>query len=255
VESGVNDGFALPIVLFLIALVTGRNPDMSTLAIELAAGVALGVVLPWLACRLEQSRFFGVAKPYEPLFAVAIGLLVLTIASLTGANLFLASFAAGVTLATVRSDLRDEFHRFGELITELLKLAALLVFGALISPAFLAEVHWSGYVAAFLILLAARPIAIEISLLGSNLDWRERLTAGWFGPKGFASAIYGLLLFTFGVPNSEQLFHFTAVVIVASILAHSSSDVPIARWFRGCQQRKLTAPDEDPTGATGATDR
>ncbi len=160
---------------------------------------------------------------------------------MTHANLYLAAFSAGITLASLRSDLRDEFHRFGELVTELLKLAALLVFGALISPRFLAEVHWSGYVAAAVILLLVRPAAIEISLIGSGMTWQERITAGWFGPKGFASAIYGLLLFSFQLPNAQNLFHIIAIVIVASILAHSSTDVLVARWFRSSEKQETEA--------------
>ncbi len=238
VESGVNDGLALPLVLVLIELMTGRTLELPSMLGELAAGVALGVALPWVACKIEQSRFFTVAKSHEPLFAVAVGLLVLAIASLTHANLYLSAFGAGITLASLRSHLRDEFHRFGELITELLKLAALLVFGALMSPHFLAEVPPIAYLAAALILLTARPAAIELSLVGSGWSWQERLTAGWFGPKGFASAIYGLLLFSFGVPRAEELFHFIAVVIAASIILHSSTDVPLARWFRRCEERR-----------------
>ena len=241
VESGVNDGLALPLVLVLIATITGGAVELPRMAGQLAAGVVLGVALPWLASKIERSRFFSVAKSHEPLFAVAVGLLIFAIASLTHANLYLAAFSAGITLASLRSDLRDEFHRFGELVTELLKLAALLVFGALISPRFLAEVHWSGYVAAAVILLLVRPAAIEISLIGSGMTWQERITAGWFGPKGFASAIYGLLLFSFQLPNAQNLFHIIAIVIVASILAHSSTDVLVARWFRSSEKQETEA--------------
>ena len=237
----MNDGLALPLVLVLIATITGGAVELPRMAGELAAGVVLGVALPWLASKIERSRFFSVAKSHEPLFAVAVGLLIFAIASLTHANLYLAAFSAGITLASLRSDLRDEFHRFGELVTELLKLAALLVFGALISPRFLAEVHWSGYVAAAVILLLVRPAAIEISLIGSGMTWQERITAGWFGPKGFASAIYGLLLFSFQLPNAQNLFHIIAIVIVASILAHSSTDVLVARWFRSSEKQETEA--------------
>lgn len=65
----------------------------------------------------------------------------------------------------------------------------------------------------------------------SELDWRERLTAGWFGPKGFASVVYGLLLFQRDVPNAERLFPLIALVIAGSIIAHSSTDVLLARGF------------------------
>lgn len=62
--------------------------------------------------------------------------------------------------------------------------------------------------------------------------WSERLTAAWFGPKGFASIVFALLVVHSGIGGGERLFNLAGLVIVASILLHSSTDVPIARWFR-----------------------
>ncbi|MEO8439803.1 MAG: cation:proton antiporter [Spartobacteria bacterium] len=231
VESGVNDGLALPIVLICLSVIGHYEAGYAGLATELLLGIGIGIAVPWLACWLRTSRYLGVSKPYEPLFAVAIGLLVLAIASLSHANIYLAAFSAGVTVASTRPMLRDEFHRFGELITELLKLATLLVFGALISPQFFRELYPLDYLFALLALILARPAAMLLALWRSELDWRERLTAGWFGPKGFASVVYGLLLFQREVPNAERLFHLIALVIAGSIIAHSSTDVLLARGF------------------------
>ncbi len=232
VESGINDGLALPIVLALLSVASHEGISFLHLGGELIWGILLGIAIPWAACRLDSSRFFGIAKPYQPLFAFAIGLLVLAVARLTNGNIYLAAFAAGITVFTMRPDLRDEFHHFGELIAELLKLAALLVFGALISREFFFTGLGTGdYIFALLALVFARPVALWIALWGSPLDWRERLTAAWFGPKGFASVIYGLLLLNSATPNSPHLFHLIAIVIGGSILAHSSTDVVIARWF------------------------
>lgn len=237
VESGLNDGLALPIVLALMALVGHEALHVGGLAGELALGVALGVAVPWVGCRIERSRFFSVRKSYEPIFAFSLGLLVLSLGLLTHANLYLAAFAAGITIATVRPDLRKEFHQFGEIVAELLKLAALLVFGVLMSPRFFSEVPVSGYVFAVLALFAVRPIAIAIALIRSGLDWREQITAGWFGPKGFASVIYGLLIVHAAVPGADRMFHLVAIVVTGSMIAHSSTDVLFARWFRRGEAR------------------
>ncbi|MEP6810966.1 MAG: cation:proton antiporter, partial [Chthoniobacterales bacterium] len=145
VESGLNDGLALPIVVVLLAMLAGAAVAWGELALELGAGIALGIALPWIAAKIERSRFFAISGPYEPLYAFSLGLLIYTIASLTHANVYLAAFAAGVTVACVSKKLRDDFHRFGETVAELFKLAALLVFGALISPTLLREIPWSGY--------------------------------------------------------------------------------------------------------------
>jgi NhaP-type Na+/H+ or K+/H+ antiporter len=264
VESGLNDGLALPIVVVLLALAGRDELRAGELAGELVLGVVIGVVVPLVAIWLEHTRLFAAARTYQPLGAFAIGLLVLGVGLLTHANLFLAAFAAGITVASADPEARDEFHAFGELIGELLKLAALLVFGALMSPAFLAEVPASGWVFAVLAIVAVRPLSIVIALAGAHLPWRELGAAAWFGPKGFASVVYGLLVLGAGLPRSDQLFHLIAVVIVLSILAHSSTDVLVARLFHEPEEpppagseaaedaRELAEPHPEPEAGTGA---
>jgi NhaP-type Na+/H+ and K+/H+ antiporter len=125
-------------------------------------------------------------------------------------------------------------------LAELLKLAALLVFGCLISPAFLAEIPARGYVFALLTLVAVRPLALAVALFRSRLDWREWVAAAWFGPKGFASVVYGLLILRADVPRGNELFHLIAIVTAASVVAHSSTDVLVARWFERREGRETS---------------
>jgi NhaP-type Na+/H+ or K+/H+ antiporter len=216
----------------LLAVAAGSGDlHLASLAWELVLGIGIGVAVPWAAIRLERTRFFAVSEQYLPLNAVAIGLLVLALGKATHGNLFLAAFAAGITVATIGHTQRDAFEHFGELIAEVFKLAALLVFGALLSPTFLGEIAWTGWAFAILALVVARPIALGISFLGSGLGWHEQFAAMWFGPKGFASVVYGLLVLASGIPAADQIFHLVALTIVLSILAHSSTDILVARAF------------------------
>ncbi|GAA2637228.1 cation:proton antiporter [Actinomadura fulvescens] len=232
VESGVNDGLILPFVVLFLAIAKGSDDlHLGELGSELALGVVIGVAVPWAAIMLERTRLFAISPKYEPLNAVAIGLLVLGLGKATHGNLFLAAFAAGITVATIGDQHSKAFSEFGELVAELLKLAALLVFGVLISPAFLGDVSVSGWVFAVLALVAARPVALWVSFLRSGLSAREQGAAMWFGPKGFASVVYGLLVLESGIPAADEIFHLVAVTIVLSILAHSSTDVVVARGF------------------------
>jgi sodium/hydrogen antiporter len=232
VESGVNDGLALPFVIVFLAIAAHSGDlHLAELGLELVLGLVIGVVVPWVALWLERTRWLSVSAQYEPLNAVAIGLLVLALGKVTHGNLFLAAFAAGITVATFGKRQRESFEHFGELIAEIFKLAALLVFGALISPALLGAVSWTGWVFAILALFLARPAAIWISFIGSGLGVREQAAVAWFGPKGFASVVYGLLVLNAAIPASAQVFNLVAITIVLSILLHSSSDILIARWF------------------------
>ncbi|WP_137766202.1 hypothetical protein [Curtobacterium sp. SGAir0471] len=95
-----------------------------------------------------------------------------------------------------------------------------------------------GYVFAVLLLLLARPLAVEVALVRSGLDRWERATAAWFRPKGFASVLYGLLVLGSTVPDADRLFDVIVVAVVLSIVAHSSTDVPIADAFARRAERE-----------------
>jgi sodium/hydrogen antiporter len=136
IESGLNDGLALPIVVLLLARIAGRHEDLWHIAVELLLGILVGLCIPWIGILLEESRFFNAVGLFRPLNAFALGLLVLAICYLTGANLFLGGYAAGISVASFSDSVSESFESFGELLAELFKLAALLIFGALLAPHF-----------------------------------------------------------------------------------------------------------------------
>ncbi|MBG6226468.1 NhaP-type Na+/H+ or K+/H+ antiporter [Arthrobacter sp. CAN_A2] len=230
VESGVNDGLALPIVLVLLAAAGGSDAEGWQLAGEIGFGIVVGVLVPLAVLTLERLPFLKAEKNLQPLLTVSVGLLVLALCTVTHANLFLGAFSAGITMASYRPEVREDFEQFGELVTELLKLAAILVFGALMTPVFLfQEIPLTGWIFAVLALVVARPVALYISFLGSNFPVPLQIAAMWFGPKGFASVVYGLLVLESGIDQANVLYHLVALVIVISILAHSSTDVVVAK--------------------------
>jgi NhaP-type Na+/H+ or K+/H+ antiporter len=229
-ESGLNDGLALPIVVPLLAILSRDKVSLMQLLGEVALGVAIGVAVPWVVVRLESSRFFSAAETYGSLIAFTIGLLVLALASLTHANPFLAAFTAGMMTETFGEDVAEKFEGLGNDLAELLKLAALMVFGSLISLRLLGSVPLSGYLFVALALFLARPIALIVSMIGSGLKGKELAAASWFGPRGFSSVFFALLILGARAPGSARIFQLMAVVIAASIVLHSSTDVLVARW-------------------------
>ena len=254
VESGLNDGLALPAVLAFLAAAGGSEASSGgAIAVEVAIGIALGIAIPWAVVWLSRQRAFAIASRYQPLLGFGIGLLVYASVQALGGNLFLAAFAAGVTIATVGPQVRSTFSEFGESVAELLKLLALLLFGVLISPDELARLSIGTYAFAVLAIVAVRPAALEVSLAGSRLDWRERVAAAWFGPRGFASVVYGLLVLQSGITHGAIVFHTVALVIGLSIVAHSSTDVLVARWFHRAMQQ--ARQDEGRRVAADAGDR
>lgn len=131
-----------------------------------------------VAIRLEAA-----SAGYQPLNAFAIGLLVLP-GGVHGRH----------HDREVRPEAAGVVRKLGELPSELFKLGALLVFGALICPAFLAESpEAAGSSRSWRWLLHGRR-RWAVSFLGSGLNMREQMAPAWFGPKGFAAVVYGLLV-------------------------------------------------------------
>jgi NhaP-type Na+/H+ and K+/H+ antiporter len=147
-----------------------------------------------------------------------------------------------MTVASSGTDVRRSFGPFGERISELLELLALLVFGALLRPGIFMDVGLAGWTFAAATLVLVRPLALALALAGSRLSRLEWVAAAWFGPKGFASVVYGLFILKAGLPQSEFIFELMIAVVTAlSVIAHSSTDVLVARWFRTAGAKKTLA--------------
>ncbi|MDO0937709.1 cation:proton antiporter [Streptomyces sp. DG2A-72] len=235
VESGINDGLALPVVLILIAAAgpTADSAEASPgkIVLELLLGLVFGVALPLLVNALMRLRLLGAEPKLQPLLPLATGIILYAVCHLTHANPYLAAFSAGAALVHVSAEAKESFEPLGEALAELAKFAALLVFGALLTPQLFGDLSFGGYVAVVLAIVLIRPASLLLSLIGTSLSRKERLVAAWFGPKGFASVVYGLLVLQSGIPRAEEAFTLIAVCIAFSIIAHSSTDVPIARAF------------------------
>lgn len=90
-----------------------------------------------------------------------------------------------------------------------------------------------------------RPASLLVSLLGNRtIGRREKPIAAWFGPKGFASVVYGLLILQSGIPEGQEAYTLIAVCIAFPIVAHSSTDVPIARVLFDAEDL-VGLPDDD----------
>ncbi len=243
VESGLNDGLSLSVLIVLLAYAGLKGPGFNSLT-GMPLGLALGFGIPLAGLMLERTRFFRAAGVFHPLNGFALGLLVLAVSYVTGANLFFAGFGTGISVATFGPSFSKSFREFGELVTELLKLAALLVFGAAIVPQFFRVLPVAEYAFIFLAVFAVRLGAIWISMVRSDLTTRETLLTGWFGPKGFASVVYGILIFHAGLYHVADLI---GLAVTASIVVYSSTDILVGRWF----EKRAKKPKREEPGPGG----
>lgn len=230
IESGVNDGLALPAVVVLIAVLEAEDaPSAGLLALELGGGVALGAAGAALIGLLARLPVLSAHEAQRPLGPVALAIALYGAAHLLHVNPFLAAFVGGATLAKLAPRLGEAFEALGDPVADLLKFFALLVFGALLEPTLLTEIPVGGYVVAVLALLLARPAGLLVSFLGTSMPRKERLAAAWFGPKGLASVLYGLWVLQSGVPWAMEMYALIALAVVLSVVVHTSTDVPVAR--------------------------
>jgi NhaP-type Na+/H+ or K+/H+ antiporter len=135
-ESGLNDGLALPFVLFFIVLAEpGGNAgsQAAKLVGEAAFGALIGVVLGQLAGWLTQHvPGGGIVRRYEGIFALGVGLLAYGLADVTFGNGLIATFVCGMSLAAAERDIADDFMVFSENVSSILQVLTFFAFGGLI---------------------------------------------------------------------------------------------------------------------------
>lgn len=239
-ESGLNDGLALPFVLFFIVLSTGAGnaaSEVLRLSAETVAGAGVGIGLAlfgaWLLGRLPRG---GVEHKYVGIYALALAFLAFGISEQTGwANGLIAVFVGGIALGVARHSLPDEYLEFNETLSALFQVITFTAFGALI-----VATGWTGSngrLAVFIgfALFVARPIAVMLALLPVREPIPHKLFIAWFGPKGVASMLFALLVLSSSDAHRTLVFDVASFTIITSILLHGLSDTVganvLARWL------------------------
>ena len=246
-ESGLNDGLALPFVLFFIVLASpGGDAGKEALDLlgEAGVGALIGVCLGLLAGRVTHHLpGGGMERRYEGIYALGAGLLAFGLADVTIGNGFIAAFVCGIALAVADHDIADDFVDFSENVSSILQVLAFFVFGALIVAVGLSVGVGLLLVFIAFALLVARPLAVTLSFLRVKLPRPHRVFIAWFGPKGVASMLFALFVLNSAVGERELIFEVAAFVILASILAHGLSDTLGTNWI----ERRIAAdPDLNP---------
>jgi NhaP-type Na+/H+ or K+/H+ antiporter len=138
-----------------------------------------------------------------------------------------------VTISSLDSEASEVFRVSGERLSELLQGVALVAFASLLGPDLFSTAGVLGFVFAVLVIAVSRPVPVYAVLSGTDLSIRQRLSVSWFGPKGFASVAYAAIVATSGMDHAEEVVALTAVCVLLSALAHSSTDLLIADALAG----------------------
>lgn len=234
-ESGLNDGLALPFVLVLIAVAVeagSAGTEALTLLGEAAAGAGLGAALAYSSGRaLSSYGKRAITARYEGVFGLGIALLSFGIAEATIGNGLVATFCAAIVFGLVEEDAPETFHEFNESVAAVLQAITFFVFGALVVSAGLPGEALAAVAFVAFVLLVGRPLPVLISFAGSTLPPVQRRFLAWFGPKGVASMLFALFVLKSEVPEGELIFQIVSVAILGSVLAHGLTDTIGARWI------------------------
>jgi len=246
VESGLNDGLMLPIVLILTTLAGAEGADGSLaswiglLVGQLTLGPLVGIAIGYGGGKLVQrsTRAGWMSHAFQDLSAVALSVLAFAVAMQVGGNGFIAAFVAGLTLGNCARDVCTRIFEFGEAEGQLLTLIVFLVFGAVLLPASAGRINATMIVYAVLSLVLLRPLASALSLLGHGLRWPTVLFLGWFGPRGVASLLFAILVVERSqMPGQAFVMATVAVAVLMSVVLHGISAHPFSQRYGSWLQR------------------
>jgi NhaP-type Na+/H+ or K+/H+ antiporter len=236
-ESGLNDGLALPAVLAFTAA-AAMDPDftwwefvLQDVTIGFATGALVGLAGSYL---MPRGRALGieVSSHQKAMFGLGIAFAAYGVAVLPPeGNGLISTFVAAIVLGIRRPDIRASFEGRAEDIIEVVKLGVFVVFGSLFTFGQLFGDGWAAVAIVAITLIVARPVAVFAALAGTRTDVAERAFMSWFGPKGVATMTFALLVLAENPPGGERVASIAALAVLASIFLHGLTDHPGSEWM------------------------
>lgn len=239
IESGANDGLALPFVLLCgLMLVEAPAGALSQWAVEAAkeigiavvAGAALGVACGKLAERAIKAR--EIEHTHLLGLGISLSLLALGAVRLAGGSGILAVFVAALAFSLILEEhVREELEQVQESVSRFLVLPIFIYFGAVLPWSAWQELGLAGLAFAAWALFVRRPPVVPLALARTRTDVRSTVFLSWFGPIGIAAVFYATYVERFQFAEHERVYAAATLAIVASIVAHSLTATPGVRFF------------------------
>jgi NhaP-type Na+/H+ or K+/H+ antiporter len=239
VEAGLNDGLSVPFLMLFIALaaqtadpahaVLGRFL-LEQLGYGSAIGVAVGGLGGWLLAGAMRRDW--VADPMRQLGLVALPLVCALLSEATAASMFIAAFVAGLAVQFGFRDAGKHSIEFTEEWGQLFDYFVFFLVGLIVARDF-GHFTAAHFVYAVLSLTVVRMLPVAIALVGTRLAAPTVAFMGWFGPRGLASVVLGLVyLDTPGLGSDAETIRLTVIAtVLVSIVAHGASAVPGCTWY------------------------
>jgi NhaP-type Na+/H+ or K+/H+ antiporter len=266
VESGLNDGIALPFVLIFAAFAsamlgeTGAGEWIAFGAMQVILGPIAGIAIGYVGAKLVAAcyRSQWMSETAEGMIALGLAFGAFALAEVIHGNGFIAAFVAGLTFGNVLQKKCRYLYEFAESEGQILVLLTFAAFGGAMIPQAMNALTFEHVVFAVLSLTVLRLIPIQLSLLGTGLQPATTFFLGWFGPRGLASILFVLLILEeTDLVNEAALFTIVTVTVALSVVFHGISAAPAARRYGAMSQKMGECEENKPvseepfTSATG----
>jgi NhaP-type Na+/H+ or K+/H+ antiporter len=247
VESGLNDGLCVPLLAVALAIAQTETGGTSgahaaklvfeALGWGLAGGLVAGIVA---ASVLRVARARGwIQSHWIQVVPVMAAVAAFGMADAYGGSGFIAAFVAGVAYGRLTHQPESD-AAFSEESGGVLNGVTFIVFGAAVLGSQWSQIGAAEVVYAVLSLTVVRMIPVAIAMFGSGTRLPTVLFLGWFGPRGLASIVFGVVVIEGGgLPHTPLLVAVITATVTLSVFAHGASAAPLARryatWFAGAE--------------------
>ncbi len=240
VESGLNDGICVPVLLFFLALAvgdteSGREAELMARLTLQAIGIGLLVGLLGGSFGSRLVTFFAgrhwVTGTWLQLPVMALALFCFATAQGLGGSGFIACFVGGLLFGGAAKRDKQQFLDAAEGMGDVLALVTWFMFGAAVIGLTWHDLNWQVFTYALLSLTVVRMLPVFLSLLGTSLKIETKLFLGWFGPRGLASIVFVVLVQDQALPGNRILVATVTWTILLSVLLHGLSANPLARLY------------------------
>jgi NhaP-type Na+/H+ or K+/H+ antiporter len=257
VESGLNDGICVPVLLLFLALAVGDVGEGSTTGLVLghfAEQIGIGAVVgpAWTVLAAITMRFAvgrgWTSEIWLQIPVPALALLCFATAQATGGSGFIACFVGGLTAGALARRHKDQLLRSAEGIGDALALLTWVAFGAAVVALPRDALSWQVVLYALLSLTLVRMIPVLVCLTGTGLPFDTKLFIAWFGPRGLASIVFIIIVLDERLPGSATLGMTVVCTVLLSVLAHGLTANPFAAAFgsRSGTSLRGSAPQAPP---------
>jgi NhaP-type Na+/H+ or K+/H+ antiporter len=245
VESGLNDGICVPIVVLLIGLAVGTQIEGGTMAHvarvvveEIGIGLIVGLALTWLTTLMLRfaERRGWISEHWVEIPIVALAAACFAGAQAAGGSGFIACFVGGLLLSGLRERHKEELLRGAEHMGEALALLTWVVFGGIVVARLIDRVTWPALLYAVLSLTVVRMLPVFLCLIGTRTSTTDKLFIGWFGPRGLATIVFAVLVLDEKLPGNDTMMLAAGWTVLLSVIAHGVTANPLVRrmgWALG----------------------